>query len=146
MDGEDARGYRAWFDEYAAAVNRADAGRIASQYADCYIEAGPRGSGCLHNDSAYRAALDEKSAAMKAMGFELAEITAVSATPISADYDSVRVGWRLRFASAGKALFAAFDQTYIVRHLGAEKRVVCYVSHADEAEEMQKLGLGAVGS
>lgn len=142
MDHTDDGGMQQWFRDYADAVSRFDADRVSRQYADSYIEAGPKGSVCIHNDDAFREALEQKREFMTGLGFKSAKAVSVVDSRLDQNYSMVKVHWQMEFEKKpGRRIDAEFDNTYFVRHQGYDAQVVCYISHQDEEATMRDLGL-----
>jgi len=142
MDQAGDGGMQQWFRDYADAVSRFDADRVSRQYADCYVEAGPRGSTCIRNDDTFRSAIDRKRELFESLGFKSAKAVTVEDSRLDQNYSMVKVHWQMEFENKpGRRIDAEFDNTYFVRHQGYDAQVVCYISHQDEEATMRDLGL-----
>lgn len=133
---------RQWFLDYEKAVNSFDAERVSSQYTDCYIEAGPKGTNCIKNDDDYRAAISKRKQVFKSLGFQFAKILSVDITPVDENYAMAKVDWQMQFKKDREEIVnAEFAITYIVYTRNDDPKVVFYISHEDEEEMMRDLGL-----
>ncbi|MCG5452147.1 YybH family protein [Micromonospora hortensis] len=133
----------AFLHAYARAVETGDSATVAASYAETYIEGDPGGAAAVTNDAGYRAALDERHAAMtEQFGLTGAQVAVLDVLDLAPGYVLVPTRWTLDFAPPrGTAGSAQFAQTYVVRLGDPRPQILLYLSHEREDEAMRGLGL-----
>lgn len=131
---------RAFFEAYATASMVGDATRLASFYAPNFIFAGPKGSAAFPNDANFLQWLESVFAFNRQTRMESMDVVEVRESRISDAHATVTVTWGARFAATG-AQRIDFDITYLIEDLGAGHRILAYVAHTDQDDEMRRLGL-----
>jgi hypothetical protein len=131
-----------FFARYEEGANNFDADLLASQYTDCFIAAGPKGTACVSNDAKWKEAAAERKRLFQSLGFRFARILRKQVTRIDDTYAMVEVHWHLRFdnPSARQADFR-FSNTYFVGTADGVPKVCFYISHEDEEDVMKEAGL-----
>jgi hypothetical protein len=61
-------------------------------------------------------------------------------TPISNEYSMVLVHWGVTFRKTGDRRIE-FDVSYLVQHTGGDPKIILFITHQDEQQAMQELGL-----
>ena len=134
----DAR-VRTMFDEYAKAFSALDFEKVAVFYADSFIAAGPKGSRA-QSKSEFTEWAAKAAEFYKSVGQQGAKLLAFEEIPISDDYALVKIHWGVKFKKTGDK-FIEFDISYTIDKTGPEPKIILFISHEDEQEAMQKLGL-----
>jgi hypothetical protein len=68
------------------------------------------------------------------------EVVAVRIQRLSDSHVNATVTWGARFERTGDRL-VTFDITYLLEDVGEGIRILSYVSHTDQEDEMRRLGL-----
>jgi len=127
------------FSEYEKAFNALDMRAIAHHYADNFISAGPKGTIAQTKEQFLK--MSEQAGEMyKSLGQNSAKILSKRIGTISKEYYMVTVHWGVTFEKTGNKLIE-FDITYFVYLTSGEPKIIMFISHQDEEEEMKKLGL-----
>jgi hypothetical protein len=136
-----------FFARYAEGVRTLDVDIITGSYAESYACASPSGAVCARNDAGFRDAFAPWRARFESLGFRMASIRSVDATPLDARFTLARVGWRMRFERAGAALDVDFDETYVLlqRDDDAAPHIVLTISHESEEQTLRAAALLGVG-
>jgi ketosteroid isomerase-like protein len=127
------------FTEYEKAFQVLDFKKTAQFFSDTFTTAGPRGTIAHGKDDFLKQA--EKAAQF----YKSAEQTSIrilheKEIPISENYALVTIHWGATFKKTGDTLIE-FDVTYIVHLRGNYPEIILSISHQDEQEAMNKLGL-----
>jgi hypothetical protein len=128
------------FREYAAAALGPEAERTAAFYTPSFIAAGPAGSAVFANDERFLDWIRGIHDFNQQTGMEAMEVVTVAERPLSERHTIATVEWGARFRKTGSTL-ARFEITYLLEHNGEAWKILAYVSHADQEEEMRRLGL-----
>jgi len=136
----DSGATRAFFEAYATASMAGDAARLASFYAPTFIFAGPKGSASFPNDADFLQWLESVFAFNRQTGMQSMEVVDVRESRISDAHANVTVTWGAHFAKTGSRRID-FDITYLLEDLGAGRKILAYVAHTDQEDEMRRLGL-----
>jgi hypothetical protein len=136
-----------FFEEYAARFARAlaeppevDAGATAEAFADCFVEAGPRGVHCGKNDDAFRAQIPEGYAFYRGIGVQSMTVASLAPSQLDARHWGVRVGWSAAYATGEQTGTVGFEVLYFVQMTGAGPKIFAYIT-GDEEGELRRLGL-----
>ncbi|MEH1164323.1 hypothetical protein V6V47_02925 [Micromonospora sp. CPCC 205539] len=129
--------------DYARAVETGDNATVAASYAETYIEGDPGTATAITNDDTFRAALDQRQQAMtEQFGLTGADVTVLEVLDLAPGYVLVAALWTLDFdPPEGTPVSAQFAQTYVVRLNDGQPQILLYLSHEQEAEVMQELGI-----
>src|SRR5690606_18469461 len=92
---------RLFFDGYAAASMRADAGAIAALYAGDFIVSSREGSAAFKNDEAFLVWLKSVFDRNAGLGMTSLRVASVDATPISDHHAFATVQWVTTFEKTG---------------------------------------------
>ncbi len=144
MDGRIER----FFAGYAARFNRAlgdapvvDVEGTASAFADCFIEASPRGVNCGKNDSQFRAMIPQGVEFYRRIGTTSMAITSLNVTELDGFHAMVKVRWDSRYRRKdGREERIEFDVIYLVQTLGETPRIFAYIT-GDEEKALHEKGL-----
>lgn len=136
-----------FFEAYAAQFARAladppevDAEATAAAFADCFVEAGPRGVVCGRNDGTFRAQIPQGYAFYRGIGIRSMAVATLVPSQLDARHWGVRVGWSAAYERDGKAGTVAFEVVYLLQMTGAGPKIFAYVT-GDEEAELRRLGL-----
>ncbi len=127
------------FKQYEKAFDRLDLKAIAGYYADTFISAGPNGI-ITQNKKEFEEKAEQAVDFYRSVGQKSARIISKRIMPICDKYTMVVVRWGVTFENTG-AKTIEFDVTYIVYETADDAKVVFFISHEDEQEAMNKLGL-----
>jgi hypothetical protein len=94
-------------------------------------------------DDKYRHVLEERNKVFTdQLGFNGATVTVLDVQEFAPGYAMVPTRWTMDFApKAGDPAHAEFEQTYLISTVTGEPKILFYVSHVSQADEMQRLGL-----
>lgn len=126
------------FTEYERAFSALDVKKSAEFFADTFISAGPKGTIAQSREDFLKRA-DEAARFYKRVGQTGAHIVSKTYSEISEQYTLVAVHWLATFQKLPEPV--EFDVSYIVDETQREPRIVMFISHQDEEEAMQRLGL-----
>ncbi len=137
-----------FFEAYAAQFARAlsdppevDVEATAGVFADCFVEAGPRGVGCGRNDDTFRARIPLGYAFYRQIGIRSMAVTTLAPSQLDERHWGVRVGWTAGYDDrAGRTGEVAFEVIYFVRMTGAGPKIFAYIT-GDEEGQLRALGL-----
>jgi hypothetical protein len=136
-----------FFEAYAAQFARAladppaiDVEATAGAFADCFIEAGPRGVSCGRNDSAFRAQIPQGYAFYRQIGIRSMAIVMFVPTRLDQRHWGVRVRWLAEYDLGGRTGDLEFEVVYFVQMTGAGPKIFAYIT-GDEEGTLRSLGL-----
>jgi hypothetical protein len=129
-----------FFSEYALAAGGDAPEALAAFYADSFLAAGPRGSAAFKNDAAFLDWLRDVRAFNLHTGLQSMRVVSVRETSISSLYTLATVTWAATFEKTADRP-VTFEISYIVDLAAARPRIVAYLAHQDEEEELRKLDL-----
>jgi hypothetical protein len=131
-----------FFAEYEQGANSFDTGLIVSEFTSSFMAADPNGVTCIHNDERFRAAIPERHAFFRQIGFKSAKVINMVETQLDDRYTMAKVQWHLVFEKQkAKAQDFRFFITYFLFDPGSGPKVAFYISHEDERKVMQEAGL-----
>jgi hypothetical protein len=131
---------REFFERYAVVARAADPEPLASMYAPAFLVAGPQGSATFTNDARFREWLRGVAAAHEARGMRSLAVADVELRRLSPIHLLAEVTWDTRFEKTGDRPIT-LRIAYLLERADDGLRVLAYVSEADEAAEMKRLGL-----
>lgn len=136
-----------FFEAYAAQFARAladppeiDAGATAAAFADCFVEAGPRGVSCGRNDETFRAQIPQGYAFYRGIGIRSMAVATLAPSPLDARHWGVRVGWAAEYDHGGRTGTVEFEVLYLLQMTGEGPKIFAYIT-GDEEGELRRLGL-----
>lgn len=132
------------FAEYGKSFDALEMRRVASLYAENFVAAGPKGIISQSRDEFLKNA-DQAAEFYRSVGQQSAEMLSAKETWFGDSYVMVTIHWGARFKSLPDPV--EFDVSYLVQLTGDEPRIILFISHEDEQEAMERLGLlkGAPG-
>jgi hypothetical protein len=131
-----------FFARYEEGANSFDPDLVCSQYTAEFMAGGPTGVLCGRNDEALRAAMAQRHAFFRQIGFQRAEILSVEETPLDERYTMARVHWHMTFEKQpGHSIDFKFFLTYFLFDPGSGPRVAFWISHDDEQKTLREAGL-----
>src|SRR6185503_12769982 len=101
--------------------------------------AGPKGM-IAQSKSDFISKAGEAAAFYKSVGQTSAKILSMKEIPVSDYYSLVTVHWGVTFHKTGNKP-VEFDVSYLIQHTDEEPKIILFISHEDEEEAMQKMGL-----
>jgi hypothetical protein len=131
---------RDFFETYAEVSMAGDAARLASFYAPTFIVAGPQGSAGFPNDRDFLRWLRGVFAFNRRAGMTSMQVVTLNEARLSDTHATANVTWGTRFAKTSDLLIE-FDITYLLEDLGSGRKILAYVSHKDQEDEMRRLDL-----
>ena len=136
-----------FFEEYAAQFARAladppevDAGATAAAFADCFVEAGPRGVHCGKNDDAFQAQIPQGYAFYRGIGVRSMSVASLAPSQLDERHWGVRVGWSAAYDTGERAGTVEFEVLYFLQMTGDGPKIFAYIT-GDEEGELRRLGL-----
>lgn len=127
------------FATYEHAFSALDVARQADLFADSFLSAGPRGV-IAGSKPQFMQMAEHAAAFYKSLGLSSAKILSMEETPISNEYSFVRVHWAVTFQKTGMKT-VEFDVTYVVQLMDEEPKIILFITHQDEQQAMQELGV-----
>ena len=143
---DQAREIRDFFDQYASGFNRAlrgepDVERMASAFAEHFIEASSTGITAGSNTQSFREAISGGLSFYRSIGVRSMEILSSEVTLLDQLHALVKVRWKSVYSRRGDAPGEIeFDVFYLVQDRGDTKKIFAYVT-GDERKVLQELGL-----
>jgi hypothetical protein len=136
-----------FFESYAAQFGRAladppevDVEATAGAFADCFVEAGPRGVSCGRNDDTFRAQIPQGYAFYRRIGIRSMAVTRFVPSRLDDRHWGVRVRWLASYDHAGRVGEIEFEVLYFVQMTEAGPKIFAYIT-GDEEDELRALGL-----
>lgn len=126
------------FADYGKSFSALEMRRIAGLYAEQFVAAGPKGVISQGRDEFLDNA-DKAAEFYRSVGQEAATALATRETWFGEFYAMVTIHWGVRFRSLRDLV--EFDVSYLVQLTDETPRIILFISHEDEQETMQKLGL-----
>ncbi|NUO78165.1 MAG: hypothetical protein HOQ32_19420 [Lysobacter sp.] len=131
-----------FFARYEQGANNFDPDLVVSQFGDHFMGADPNGAACLSNDAEFRAAIPQRQAFFREIGFRSARVLDIESTALDERYTLAKVHWRMLFEHPqGTPRAFEFYISYVLFDPGSGPKVVFYVSHEDERKTMREGGL-----
>jgi hypothetical protein len=131
---------KAFFEQYAQALNAASVEQISAAFAAQFIASGPGYSKCVTNDVQFRAVITQADQFYRQNGMASLQIGAYKDSPLDGSFVLVQVEWRV-FGSDGGELFT-FEASYVVQEIDGTPKVILSISH-NEQQRMREMGLAA---
>jgi hypothetical protein len=128
------------FRDYAAASLSGEPERVATFYAPRFIAAGPKGSAVFDNDAGFLDWLRSVHDFNEQTGMQSIQAVGVGQRELSSTHSLATVHWGAKFEKTGDQLIT-FDITYLIESAQGGWKILAYVSHADQEDEMRRLGL-----
>jgi len=132
--------YAAQFGQALADPPEVDVEATAGAFADCFVEAGPRGVSCGRNDGTFRAQIPQGYAFYRRIGIRSMAVAALAPSQLDARHWSVRVGWTAAYDHAGRTGEVEFEVIYLLQMTGAGPKIFAYIT-GDEEGRLRSLGL-----
>jgi len=126
------------FEGYGKAFTALEMRRVAGLYAENFVAAGPKGV-ISQDRETFLANADKAAEFYRSVGQKSAKIKKATETWFSDKYVMVTIHWAVTFESLTEP--AEFDVSYLVQLTDDTPRIILFISHEDEQETMQKLGL-----
>jgi hypothetical protein len=126
------------FDGYGKSFSALDMRRVANLYSKDFVAAGPKGV-ISQSREQFLANADKAAEFYRSVGQKSAEMKSAKENWFGDKYVMVTIHWAVTFESLPKP--AEFDVSYLVQLTDEEPKIILFISHEDEQETMQKLGL-----
>jgi len=126
------------FRDYGKSFSALEMRRIAGLYAEQFVAAGPKGVISQGRD-AFLDNADKAAEFYRSVGQESAALLSARETWFGEHYVMVTIHWGVRFKSLPEPV--EFDVSYLVQLTDATPKIILFISHEDEQEMMQQLGL-----
>ena len=131
-----------FFTRYEAGANSFDPDLMSSLYTDEFMAGDPNGVSCGRNDQSLGEAFIRRKEFFQQIGFKLAKILHVEATPLDEKYTMAKVHWHMTFEQQpGRPLDFTFFITYFLYDPGTGPKAAFWISHDDEQRVMREAGL-----
>jgi hypothetical protein len=139
---------RDFFAAYEARTNRAlqdppevDVEATAAAFADCFVEASPKGVQCGQNDDQFREVIPKGFDFYRSIGTKTMKIVSLETTLLDDFHALARVHWEAFYERKdGRQERIEFDVIYLVQRTGDQPRIFAYVT-GDEEKLYQEKGL-----
>jgi hypothetical protein len=130
-----------FFAEYTARFNRAlqepaqeDVEATAGAFADCFVEANPRGVNCGRNDEQFRAMIPQGNAFYRGIGTKAMQITRIEITSLDELHAMAKVYWDSRYEKQnGEEVQIEFDVIYLLQIRDGVPRIFGYITGDEQA-------------
>lgn len=137
-----------FFAAYEARTNKAlqdppevDAEATADAFAECFVEASPKGVSCGKNDEQFREVIPKGFDFYRSLGTKAMKIVSLETTPLDDLHAVARVHWEAFYERKdGRKERIGFDVIYLVQQLGDKPRIFAYVT-GDEEQLYREKGL-----
>lgn len=135
-----------FFSRYEHRFNEALAGRedidgMVSCFAECFIEANPKGVMCGANNDEFRKNIPKGNAFYKNIGTRLMKITNIDITTLNDAHYIAKVYWHSEYERKdNKEVSIDFDVIYLLQYRDQRLKIFAYIT-GDEQAELQKHGL-----
>lgn len=129
----------AFFAEFEKNFSILDVKAQAESFADNFISAGPKGTIAQGKQDLINKA-EQAAAFYKSVGQRSARIISKQEMPITDQYTMVTVHCGVTFEKTGDDP-VEFDVTYIIQENQGQPKIILFITHQDEQEAMQKLGV-----
>ena len=126
------------FADYGKSFSALEMRRIAGLYAEQFVAAGPKGV-ISQGREAFLANADKAAEFYRSVGQESADLLSAKETWYGEFYVMVTIHWGVRFKTLPELV--EFDVSYLVQLTDEPPKIILFISHEDEQEAMQKLGL-----
>jgi hypothetical protein len=126
------------FADYGRSFSALEMRRITGLYAEQFVAAGPKGVISMGREDFLNNA-DKAAEFYRSVGQESATLLSSRETWFGEFYVMVTIHWGARFKSLPELV--EFDVSYLVQLTDDSPRIILFISHEDEQEAMQKLGL-----
>lgn len=126
------------FEDYGKSFDAPALRRVAQLYAEQFIAAGPTGS-VVQTREAFISGADEAAAHFRSVGQQSAAILDARETWYGERHVMVTIHWGARFKSLVEPV--EFDVSYLVQLTDEAASIIAFISHEDEQELLEKLGL-----
>jgi hypothetical protein len=133
-------GYAAQFARALAEPPEVDTGATAAAFADCFVEAGPRGVSCGRNDETFRAQIPQGYAFYRGIGIRSMAVASLAPSQLDARHWCVRVSWTAAYDRGGRTGTVEFEVLYFLQTTDEGPKIFAYVT-GDEEGELRRLGL-----
>ncbi|MPR36253.1 DUF4440 domain-containing protein [Salmonirosea aquatica] len=124
---------------YERAFDALDAQAQAALFGDSFIVAGPKGI-VTHSKDEFVEFASKAGEFYRSIGKKSTKVLTMKEEPISHEYSRVEVHWGVTFEKTGDEP-VEFDISYIVQDTGGEPKIIMFITHTDEQEKMEELGL-----
>jgi len=129
-----------FFADYAARSLGDQPESLAPLYADTFIVAGPEGSHAFPNDEQFIAWLRQVAEFNRDHGMRTMRPVAIREDALSPLHTLATVTWGAQFERTGDAVIE-FEIAYLLERRADTWLILAYVSRADQAAAMARLGL-----
>lgn len=113
---------------------------LADLYAPTFLVAGPEGSAAFPNDDRFRAWLRGVADFNRAHDMRTLHAIKVREATLSPLHTLATVTWGAQFERTGDEVIE-FEIAYLLERTAQAWRILAYISRADQAAEMSRLGL-----
>jgi hypothetical protein len=134
--------YENRFNQALADPPQDDIDGTTAAFAECFIEASPRGVTCGKNDEWLRDAIPQGNAHYRSLGTQSMRVAGLEITPLDDLHAAVKVHWDSRYVrrSDGQPVRIEFDVTYLVQRRADGPKIFAYLT-GDEQQALQDHGL-----
>jgi hypothetical protein len=138
----------AFFQEYADRLNRAlsnppevDVDATADAFAECFIEASPKGVSCGKNDEQFRIQIPKGLAFYHSIGTQSMNILSTAITQLDDFHWQVKAHWEAAYQKQdGTRDVIPFDVLYFLQLLNSKLKIFAYIT-GDEEQMYKDHGL-----
>lgn len=124
-----------------ALAGKTDAEATAASFADCFIEAGPNGISCGHNDEVFRQMIPRGYEFYRSIGMRTMSIEAIEVSHLDALHSIARVRWSSTYRKKdGTPESIAFEVIYLVQERPEGPKIFAYIT-GDEQAALREKGL-----
>ncbi|SEL01519.1 hypothetical protein SAMN04488505_1011319 [Chitinophaga rupis] len=121
-------------------AGKADVAATTAVFADCFIEASPRGVICGKNDDAFRASIPKGYDFYKSIGTSRMNIEHLTVTALDDLHYMVKVRWQSYYLKDERELLIEFDVTYFLQQQQEQLKIFAYIT-GDEQQLLKERGV-----
>lgn len=130
-----------FFEAFEGNLDTSEPTRVASQYGDIFMFAGPQGAQAVKKDDFLRV-IPKRAGFFKSVGLTSSTIQALEETRLDNNYILVKAHWAMRFeAGSHSTTVEGIAATYLLHQQADQLQIVFQLDHQDLMQRVQELGL-----
>lgn len=132
---------RRFFERYTHLNESGEMARVAEQFADVFMAAGPQGSQCV-KAAEFAVALPKRKELFRRLGSRATTLVALEEQALDARYVLVKTRWRMEFEREGRTREDVIVESTFLVDCGTEPlRIVLYLAHQDIMAVLRERGI-----
>lgn len=136
----------AFFDAYASRFQQAlqgidDVDATAAAFAECFIEAHPKGVTCGKNDAAFRKMIPQGNDHYRKIGTQEMRVRKIESSRLDENHYMAKVFWHSSYVKkGGETVHIPFSVIYLLQEIEGVLSVFCYIA-GDEQGLLKEHGV-----